>query len=73
MSRERKLVVVGLDCATPEPVFDAREDDLPTLGAVMSREVYSRLQSRIPAITFPAWSTMMTGWTRVRVRSNVVD
>lgn len=57
----RRMLVVGLDCAAPELVFDAWRDDLPTINRLMSRGVFGRLESTIPAITVPAWACMMTG------------
>ena len=57
----RRMLVIGLDCAAPELVFDAWRDDLPTLNRLISRGAYGKLESTIPAITVPAWSCMMTG------------
>lgn len=57
----RSLIVVGLDGAEPSLVFDAWRDDLPTIRGLMSQGTYGRLESTIPAITVPAWSSMMTG------------
>lgn len=57
----RSLIVVGLDGAEPSLVFGAWRDDLPTIGGLMARGTYGRLESTIPAITVPAWSSMMTG------------
>jgi predicted AlkP superfamily phosphohydrolase/phosphomutase len=56
-----RVLVLGLDSATPQLVFDAWRDDLPTLSALMQRGIHGRLESTIPAITVPAWSTMTTG------------
>ena len=57
----RRVVVIGLDCATPELVFDAWRDDLPTLSRLMDAGARARLNSTIPAITVPAWASMMSG------------
>ncbi|HEY0738413.1 MAG TPA: sulfate adenylyltransferase [Herpetosiphonaceae bacterium] len=57
----RRMLVIGLDCAAPELVFDAWRSDLPTLNSLIERGAYGRLESTIPAITVPAWSCMMTG------------
>jgi predicted AlkP superfamily phosphohydrolase/phosphomutase len=57
----RRMLVIGLDCAAPELVFDAWRDDLPTIGRLMARGAYGKLESTIPAITVPAWSCMMSG------------
>jgi predicted AlkP superfamily phosphohydrolase/phosphomutase len=59
-SRERKLMVIGLDCAAPELVFDKFKDELPTLRSLYSNSLYGELESSIPAITVPAWSSMMS-------------
>jgi predicted AlkP superfamily phosphohydrolase/phosphomutase len=59
-SRDRKVMVIGLDCAAPELVFDKWRDELPTFNKLYSGGVYGELQSCIPAITVPAWSSMMS-------------
>ncbi len=58
----RQLLIIGLDGAT----FDLIEPwvaagDLPHLGRLMQHGSWGRLRSTTPAMTFPAWSTMMTG------------
>ncbi len=55
-----KLVVFGLDCVTPQLVFEAWRDDLPALNALMQKGMYGKLESTIPPITVPAWTAMMT-------------
>jgi predicted AlkP superfamily phosphohydrolase/phosphomutase len=57
----RQMVVIGLDCATPQLVFDAWREDLPTLSGLMREGSWGRMRSTIPAITVPAWSAMMSG------------
>ena len=56
-----KVVVIGLDCAAPELVFDLWGDRLPNLRRVMANGVYGSLESATPPITVPAWMCMMTG------------
>jgi len=56
-----RVLVIGLDSATPQLVFEDWRHDLPTLSTLMERGVYGPLESTIPAITVPAWSAMMTG------------
>lgn len=51
------MFVIGLDCAPPELVFE--EFDLPHIQGLM--ECYGELTSTIPAITCPAWMSMVTG------------
>ncbi len=57
---QRRLLLIGLDCAAPELVFDAWRDELPTLRRLMDRGVSARMESCIPAITVPAWACMMS-------------
>ena len=57
----RRMLVIGLDCAAPELVFDAWRSDLPTISGLIERGSWGKLESTIPAITVPAWSCMMTG------------
>jgi predicted AlkP superfamily phosphohydrolase/phosphomutase len=57
----RPILVVGLDGAEPSLVFDRWRADLPTLDRLMSAGLHGRLESTIPAITVPAWASMMTG------------
>ena len=58
--RDRKVMVIGLDCAAPELVFDKFRDELPTFRQLYNGGVWGELQSCIPAITVPAWSSMMS-------------
>ena len=58
---ERKVIVLGLDCATPQLVFDRWAHELPALSWLMQNGVYGPLKSCIPPITIPAWLSMMTG------------
>jgi predicted AlkP superfamily phosphohydrolase/phosphomutase len=53
-----KLLVIGLDCAPPELVFDQWRDQLPHLNRLMRQGIYGRLRSCTPCITVPAWSVM---------------
>lgn len=58
----RQLLIIGLDGAT----FDLIEPwvaagDMPHLGRLMQQGAWGPLRSTIPPMTFPAWSTMMTG------------
>jgi predicted AlkP superfamily phosphohydrolase/phosphomutase len=55
-----RLLVIGLDCAAPELVFDAWRSELPTLNRLMEQGVSARMESCIPAITVPAWACMMS-------------
>src|ERR1700726_1893766 len=59
--RAKRLLVIGLDCATPELLFDRPDWKLPTLSGLMARGTYGTLRTVTPAITIPAWACMMTG------------
>jgi len=59
---QKKLVIIGLDCATPQ-LIEAWRQHLPNLNQLISQGFYCRLESTIPPITVPAWACMMTGVT----------
>lgn len=57
-----RVFVIGLDGAT----FDlldpwVKEGRLPNLKRMMERSTYGRLESTIPPVTPPAWTSFMTG------------
>lgn len=56
-----RLLVIGLDCATPELLFDRPDWKMPTLRSLMKRGTFGKLQTVMPAITIPAWACMVTG------------
>ena len=56
-----KVLVIGLDSAPPELLFQEFISDLPNFNKLISHGIYGRLKSCIPAITIPAWLVMMTG------------
>ena len=56
-----RVLILGLDCAPPELVFDRWRGDLKNLGRLMDEGIYGDLESTIPPITIPAWTSMMTG------------
>jgi predicted AlkP superfamily phosphohydrolase/phosphomutase len=55
-----KLLVIGLDCATPQFVFESWRSELPNLDRLMSNGIYGELKSSIPPITVPAWTCMLS-------------
>jgi predicted AlkP superfamily phosphohydrolase/phosphomutase len=59
----RKVIVIGLDCATPALVFDRFKSDLPNISRLIDNGIYGNLHSTIPPITIPAWLCMTTGKT----------
>jgi len=56
-----KTVVIGLDCASPQLIFEKWIDELPNIKKLTKNAIYGRLKSTIPPITVPAWMSMMTG------------
>jgi len=62
MSTRKKILIIGMDGATPQLLFPwAREGKLPFLGRLMEDGSHGVLLSTIPPATFPAWSSFMTG------------
>ena len=57
----KKVLIIGLDCATPQLVFDKWAAQLPAIASLMNRGSYGLLRSCVPPITVPAWSCMMSG------------
>lgn len=58
---DKKVLIIGLDCAEPDLVFNKWLSDLPNIRSLMENGVYGRLESVIPPITVPAWASMTTG------------
>lgn len=57
----KKVFIIGLDCAAPELVFGRWREDLPNLRNLIEGSLWGDIESTIPAITVPAWMSMMTG------------
>jgi len=55
-----KLLILGLDCAEPELVFNKWINDLPNIRSLVKNGVFGPLHSTLPPITVPAWTAMMT-------------
>ena len=53
-----RALVIGLDCAAPQLVFDRWLDELPAIRSLTERGAYGILRSCDPPITVPAWSVM---------------
>ena len=53
-------MLIGLDCAAPELVFDHWLNDLPNLKRLCQNGIHGPLRSCDPPITVPAWSVMMS-------------
>lgn len=59
-SRSARILVLGLDSAGPQLVFDAFKEDLPNLMSLAAQGTWGTLESSIPCITVPAWSSMLS-------------
>ena len=58
----RKVMVIGLDGATWDLLEPwARNNKLPALKELMEKGCYGPLESTIPHVTPPAWTSMTTG------------
>jgi predicted AlkP superfamily phosphohydrolase/phosphomutase len=56
----RKVMVLGLDCAPPQHIFDEYAGDIPNLTKLRENGLWGPLDSIVPPITVPAWMCMMT-------------
>lgn len=61
MTNNRKVIVIGLDCATPKTLFEDFIDECPNIRKLLMNGVYGKLKSSDPPITVPAWMVMSTG------------
>ena len=61
MRREQRVIVIGLDCATPKTLFKDFMENCPNIKKLMNHGVFGRLRSSDPPITVPAWMVMSTG------------
>jgi len=57
----KKVLVIGLDCAAPKILFEDMKGELPNLGFLMEQGIYGSLTSCHPPITIPGWLVMTTG------------
>lgn len=58
--KNKRVLVLGLDCASPDLVFNQFKADLPTLTQLAANGTWGELGSSTPCITIPAWSSMMS-------------
>jgi predicted AlkP superfamily phosphohydrolase/phosphomutase len=55
-----KLVVIGLDCVTPQLLYGDWLDEMPNVRRLLEGGFHANMVSTIPPITVPAWMSMMT-------------
>jgi len=58
---KRKLVVIGLDGVGADLLFQDLQGELPNIRALMRQGTWGQLNSTVPCITIPAWSSMLSG------------
>lgn len=56
----KKVLIIGLDCAEPSLVFEEWREELPCLASLMESGIFGPLKSTVPPITVPAWASMLT-------------
>jgi len=56
-----RCFVLGLDCLGPEVISPQSLAELPNLRRLVEEGLSGPLESTLPPITVPAWSSMMTG------------
>jgi predicted AlkP superfamily phosphohydrolase/phosphomutase len=56
----KKLVVIGLDCVTPQLFYGPWLSDMPNVKKLLHGGIQANMVSTIPPITVPAWTAMMT-------------
>jgi predicted AlkP superfamily phosphohydrolase/phosphomutase len=59
--RPRRLLLIGLDGATPELALGAWRTELRTMHLLTDRGMRGRLQSSIPWASLPAWLGLLSG------------
>lgn len=59
--RPARVAVIGIDCLTPQLLFDRYLTDLPNVRALVEGHgSWGHLESTVPPITVPAWMCMAT-------------
>src|SRR5436189_2435053 len=58
-----RVAVIGLDCATPQLLFEDLAAEVPNINELMARGMHGDLASITPPITVPGWACAMTGKT----------
>ena len=57
----RKALVIGLDCAAPDLLFNKFLHKLPNCKKIKQKGIYGQLESCDLPITIPAWAVMTSG------------
>ncbi len=56
----RRVLALGWDCAGPDLVFNQLRAELPVTSRLMAGGTWGLLDSCIPCITVPAWTSMLS-------------
>jgi len=57
---QKRVLIIGLDCAEPSLVFGKYRNELPNLQSLSSKGVWGEIESTTPPITVPAWMSALT-------------
>ncbi len=57
-----RLLLIGLDCAPPQLVFERYRDVMPNVARLMATGRWGKLRSSVPPVTVPAWASMLSGY-----------
>src|SRR6476660_9187979 len=63
MTQDARVAVLGIDCGTPQLLFDDLKAEVPNIAKLMENSLHGSLASITPPITVPAWACAMTGKT----------
>ncbi len=61
MAKKNRLMIIGLDCASPRLLFREYSGLLPNLERLCEGGWWGEVESCVPPITVPAWMVMFTG------------
>jgi predicted AlkP superfamily phosphohydrolase/phosphomutase len=63
MAQGPRVAIIGLDCGTPQLLFQDLAGEVPNISKLMDGAMFGDLASITPPITVPAWACAMTGKT----------
>ncbi len=60
-NHKQKIIVIGLDGASPKIFFDKWKEEFPNIKKIKEKGWYGKLKSTTPPVTGPAWASFATG------------
>ena len=60
-SSKKKVLILGIDGAPPQLVFEEWLEYLPNLKEMLHHSLYGKMKSTVPPSTIVAWNSMLTG------------